>query len=72
MSIKILSESHLELEKEPTLFIDDLIYNIHPSIIPFSDLLQKKERLDKYTGLENITFANRDPEYKNIFLSEFL
>ena len=71
-SLKILNENHLELEREAIFFIDDAIFNMNSCIIPFSDLFQKKERLDEYKGQENIPFADRDPEYKDILLSEFL
>lgn len=72
MSLELLSKNPSGLEKEANYLISNVSFDIAPFVIPFSDLIQKKDRLDKYYGQENITFADRDPEYKNILLSEFL
>ena len=69
MSIEII-------EKKPPLLKekidDDDYYNYSNVIIQFSDFFHKIELLDVYSGLENITFEEKAPEYKNILLSEFL
>ena len=72
MSLELLSKNPPGLEKEANYLISKVPFDIAPFIIPFSDIIQKKDRLDNYTGQENIRFADRDPEYKNILLSEFL
>jgi len=72
MSLELVSKNPPGLEKEANYLISNVSFDIAPFVIPFSDLIQKRDRLDKYSGQENITFANRDPEYKNILLSEFL
>ena len=41
-------------------------------IIPLSDFFIKREKTDIYSGQENLPFTQRDPEYRNILLSEFL
>ena len=41
-------------------------------IIPLSDFFIKREKTDIYTGQENLPFNQKDPEYRNILLSEFL
>ena len=72
MSLELISKNSSVLEIEDTHASANVTFNIAPFVIPFSDLIQKRDRLDKYSGQENITFADRHPEYKNILLSEFL
>jgi hypothetical protein len=69
MSIEII-------EKEPPVLKekinDDDYFNYSNVIIPFSDFFHKIEFLDVYSGVENIPFEERAPEYKKILLTEFL
>ena len=69
MSLESIEKKHLILKKKAS--IDDN-FNYSNVIIPFSNFFHKIELLDIYSGNENIPFAERDPEYKNILLSEFL
>ena len=69
MSLEIIEKKHLILKKKAS--IDDN-FNYSNVIIPFSNFFHKIELLDIYSGNENIPFAERAPEYKNILLSEFL
>ncbi|MBY9020734.1 MAG: hypothetical protein KGD67_06740 [Candidatus Lokiarchaeota archaeon] len=72
MSLELLNENYLKMEREENPLISNDPFNLTPYIIPFSDFFQKSPRLDAYTGLENIPFEERDSEYKKILLTEFL
>ena len=72
MSLEIIKKKHLVLKENIYIVPNDDFFDLSRAIIPFSDLFQKCPRLDVYAGMENILFADRDPEYKNILLSEFL
>ena len=72
MSLEIIKKKHLVLNKNIYIVPNDAFYDLSRAIIPISDFFQRFPRLDVYTGMENIPFADRDPEYKNIILSEFL
>lgn len=64
------------IEKKPPISkekIDDDDYINYPNVVvPFSDFFHKIELLDVYSGVENIPFEERAPEYKKILLAEFL
>lgn len=40
-------------------------------VVPFSKLMQSRNRMDIYTGEERIPFEKRDPLYKSILRKEF-
>jgi len=46
--------------------------NFSDLIIPFSNFVKKLKPSDIYSGIENIPFKERDPEFKNLLISEFL
>ena len=64
------------IEKNPPILKDkindDDYFNYSNVVIPFSDFFHKIEFLDIYSGVENIPFEERAPEYKKILLTEFL
>jgi hypothetical protein len=72
MSLEIIKKKHLVLKENIYTVPNDDFFNLSRAIIPISDFFQKSPRLDVYTGMESIPFADRDPEYKNTLLSEFL
>ena len=72
MSLEIIEKKHLVLKKNVYLVPNDEFFDLSRAIIPISSFFQKCPRLDLYTGMENIPFEERDPEYKKILLSEFL
>ncbi len=69
MSLEIVKKKRLE-----NIYIvpNDGFFDLSQAIISISNFFQKWPRLDLYTGMENIPFEERDPEYKKILLSEFL
>ena len=67
MSVEIIEKKSPILKEN-----DDDNFDCSNVIIPFSDFFHKIELLDVYSGVENIPFEERAPEYKNILLSEFL
>jgi len=64
------------IEKNPPILKDkindDDYFNYSNVVIPFSDFFHKIELLDVYSGVENISFEERAPEYKKILITEFL
>ena len=64
------------IEKKPSILKDKInendYFNYSNVVIPFSDFFHKIELLDLYSGVENISFEERAPEYKKILLTEFL
>jgi len=64
------------IEKKPPIlkgkFDDDEYFNYPNIVVPFSDFFHKIELLDVYSGVEDIPFEERAPEYKKILLAEFL
>ena len=72
MSLEIIKKKHLVLKENIYIVPNDDFFDLSRAIIPISDFFQKFPRLDVYTGMENIAFEERDPEYRNIILSEFL
>jgi len=71
MSLEIIKK-HLVLKENIYIVPNDEFFDLSRAIIPISDFFQKCPRLDVYTGMEHILFDDRDLEYKNILLSEFL
>ncbi len=69
MSLEIVKKKRLE-----NIYIvpNDGFFDLSQAIISISNFFQKWPRLDLYTGMENIPFEERDPNYKKILLSEFL
>jgi len=72
MSLEIIRKKHLVLKENIYIVPNDNFFDFSRAIISFSDFFQRFPRLDVYTGMENIAFEERDPEYKSILLSEFL
>ena len=72
MSLEIIRKKHLVLKENIYIVPNDNFFDLSRAIISFSDFFQRFPRLDVYTGMENIAFEERDPEYKSILLSEFL
>ena len=69
MSLEIIEKKPPILEEKIN---DDDYFNYSNVIIPFSDFFHKIELSDIYSGVENIPFEERAPEYKNLLLTEFL
>ena len=72
MSLEIIEKKNPVPNEHIYLEPNDDFFDLSCAIIPFSDLIQKNSLLDLYTGRENIPFEERDLEYKNILLTEFL
>jgi hypothetical protein len=61
----ILREVLIEINQELELNLSNLF-------IPFSKFFKKETPLDIYTGKEKIPFHEKDSEFKNILIQEFL
>ena len=72
MSLEIIEKKNPLLKEDFYIVPNDDFFDLSRATIPFSDLFQKYPRLDVYSGMENIPFEERDLEYKNILLTEFL
>ena len=72
MSLEIFEKKNPVLKENIYIVPNDDFYDLSCAVIPFSDLFQKYPRLDVYAGMENIPFEERDREYKQILLTEFL
>ncbi len=46
--------------------------NLSDIIISFKELFNQIKALDIYSGYENIPFLEKDKEFQNLLLSEFL
>ena len=71
MSLEIIEKKNPGLKENIYIVPNDDFFNLSCAIIPFSDLFQRCPRLDVYAGMENIPFEEREPEYKEILLTEF-
>ncbi len=64
------------IDKEPPILKekigDDDYFNYMNIVVPFSEFFHKIELIDVYSGVEDIPFEERAPEYKKILLAEFL
>ena len=69
MSLEIIEKKPPILKKKIN---DDDYSNYSDAVILFSDFFHKIELLDVYSGIENIPFEERAPEYKKILVTEFL
>ncbi|MFX1287634.1 MAG: hypothetical protein ACFFFY_03610 [Promethearchaeota archaeon] len=49
-----------------------LDYELSEIIVSFKDLIHKIEFADVYTGEEKIPFSEKEAEFREILLSEFL
>ena len=72
MSLEIIKKKNLVLKENIYIVPNTNFFDLSHAIISISSFFQKSPRLDLYTGMENIPFEERDPEYKKILLSEFL
>ena len=70
--LEIFEKKNPVLNENIYIVPNDDFFDLSCATIPFSDLFQKCPRLDVYVGIENIPFEDREPEYKNILLTEFL
>ena len=70
MSAGILDKKYQEIKPELEIFEDSHIFM--SLSIPFSILFRKNHTPDIYDGEEIISFDNRDMEFKEILLNEFL
>ena len=70
VSIGILDKKFQELNPELEVYEDGLkLMNLS---IPFSMVFKKNHTPDIYNGEEIISFDNRDIEFKEILMNEFL
>ncbi|MFX1445114.1 MAG: hypothetical protein ACFFHV_17000 [Promethearchaeota archaeon] len=70
MSLETIKEKSNNLSENS----DGIIFeskNIFIRVVPFSKLMQSRNRMDIYTGEERIPFEKRDPLYKSILRKEF-
>ena len=70
MSLKIESKKSQSLEQE--LEEIENVPDISKLIIPFSVVFKKFSPPDIYNGEELIPFEEKESEYKDIFIHEFL
>lgn len=70
MSLKILDKKFEELE--PALEIVENFPDISKLIIPFSVAFKSFNAPDIYNGKDLIPFKEKESEYKEIFIHEFL
>jgi hypothetical protein len=70
MSLKLLEKKSLELETE--IEVVENFPDISKFIIPFSVAFKNFDPPDIYTGEELIPFEEKELEYKEIFIHEFL
>lgn len=52
--------------------VSKFYFDISSAIIPFSEMVNRPNFSDIYSGVECIPFRKRDPEYKQIFKQEFI
>jgi hypothetical protein len=57
-----------KLRKNPIRIEDEL----SEIVIPFREFITRRESEDIYNGEENIPFFDREVEFRNILISEFL
>lgn len=70
MSIGIFDKKLQEIKPELKIFEDEKkVMNLS---IPFSIMFKKNQTPDIYNGEEIISFDNRDLEFKEILMNEFL
>ncbi len=65
-------KKNLAIKDETKSHLDDDNFNYSNVVIPFSDFFHKIELIDVYSGVENIPFEERAPEYRKILITEFL
>jgi len=65
MSINSINNDHHRI-------FDIIELNFSDFVVPFSSVIKKLTPSDIYTGLENIPFKEKDPEFKKILMTEFL
>ena len=68
MSVEIIEKKPLNSKE---IIKDDDDFNSLNIFVPFSDFFHKIEIFDIYSGVENIPFEERAPEYKKMLLTEF-
>jgi len=70
MSLESIKEMRKNLsENSVSILLESK--NIFIRVLPFSKLIESRDRLDIYTGEETIPFEKRDPLYKSILRKEF-
>jgi hypothetical protein len=70
MSSKIEEKKMVEMEQKAE--VEESFLDISKLIIPFSVVFKKAHSPDIYTGDELIPFEEKDSEFKEILIHEFL
>ncbi|MFW9896882.1 MAG: hypothetical protein ACFFD7_13840 [Candidatus Thorarchaeota archaeon] len=72
MSIKPEYGKIEDLDEESDIEISELFPDISQLIIPFSDAFKKNGLPDEYDGDNKIPFSEKDKEFREILIYEFL
>ncbi len=70
MGLEVENKNYYEFFDE--INVQEETSNIAYIIIPFSILFKKSHSPDIYTGKENILFQEKDTEFQQILVNEFL
>ncbi|NVM34247.1 MAG: hypothetical protein HWN81_01545 [Candidatus Lokiarchaeota archaeon] len=70
MGLEVINKKIYEVIDEINVYED--FSNISNLIIPFSIMFKKKAHPDIYTGEESISFQEKDSEFRQILIHEFL
>jgi len=70
LTLEIINKIFHEIEKD--LYDFKVKGDISNAIIPFSALFNENKPSDIYNGEETILFKNKNPEFKQILINEFL
>ncbi|MFX0000815.1 MAG: hypothetical protein ACFE9Q_14195 [Candidatus Hodarchaeota archaeon] len=70
MGLEVLNRETHEIMSEIIVYED--LSNISNLIIPFSIIFKSDTPSDIYSGEERIPFEEKNPEFKQILISEFL
>lgn len=67
-----ISNKDKHLFGKKSYYYIEIDMDISNTIIPFSNFFNNKTRKYVYNGKEQISFENKDPEFKEIMKQEFL
>ncbi|MFX1477353.1 MAG: hypothetical protein ACFFCI_04405 [Promethearchaeota archaeon] len=70
MSSKTINKNIVEIEDEDEL--EEIFLDISKLVIPFSVIFNISHEPDIYTGTELIPFEQKESEFKEILICEFL
>lgn len=70
MGLEVISRNDFELIDE--ICVHEDFSNLSNLIIPFSTIFRSESEPDIYTGEESIPFREKESEFKQILINEFL